>query len=97
MRVELSAQAEHDLLEIALYIAADNPGRALSFVDELEAACDGLAHQASRFPVMVGLEAKSIRRRVYGRYGIFYTVGADRVNILCVLANDMDIALALND
>ena len=35
MRVELSEQAEGDLLDIALYIADDNPDRAFSFVDEL--------------------------------------------------------------
>ena len=39
MKVEFSPVAKDDLLEIALYIAQDNPVRALSFVDELEAQC----------------------------------------------------------
>ena len=37
MKVVFSPAAKDDLLEIALYIAQDNPTRALSFVDELEA------------------------------------------------------------
>ncbi|WP_137150762.1 type II toxin-antitoxin system RelE/ParE family toxin [Devosia sp. FKR38] len=95
MRVELTALAERDLLDIALYIAADNPARALSFVDELQAACEGLASQALRFPVMAGFEASAIRRRVYGRYGIFYTIGVDRVQILRVISAAMDIESVL--
>ncbi|MFN4210208.1 MAG: type II toxin-antitoxin system RelE/ParE family toxin [Devosia sp.] len=39
MRVELTSLAESDLLDIALYIADDNPERAFSFVDELQEAC----------------------------------------------------------
>ena len=37
MKVNFSPAAQTDLLDIALYIAQDNPKRALSFVDELEA------------------------------------------------------------
>ena len=94
MRVELTATAERDLLEIALYIAADNPSRALSFVDELQAACEALASQAMRFPLLAGFEDSAIRRRVYRSYGIFYTVGADRVQVLRVISAAMDIAKA---
>lgn len=39
MNVAFSPAAETDLVDIALYIAQDNPKRALSFVDELEAKC----------------------------------------------------------
>jgi len=35
MRVELSAYVEPDLDEIAAYIAADNPARAVTFIDEI--------------------------------------------------------------
>lgn len=37
MKVIFSPVAKEDLLEIALYIAQDNPTRTLSFVSELEA------------------------------------------------------------
>ena len=36
MSVVFSPAARDDLVEIALFIAEDNPKRALSFVDELE-------------------------------------------------------------
>jgi len=39
MKVSFSPAAQADLLDIALYIAQDNPTRALSFVGELEAKC----------------------------------------------------------
>jgi toxin ParE1/3/4 len=39
MRLEFSHAAQADLVEIALFIARDNPPRALTFVDELEASC----------------------------------------------------------
>ncbi|HZG47402.1 MAG TPA: type II toxin-antitoxin system RelE/ParE family toxin, partial [Allosphingosinicella sp.] len=39
-----SPAAEQDLFDIALHIARDDPSRALSFVDELEATCASLRH-----------------------------------------------------
>ena len=36
MRVTFSVAAKDDLMDIAVYIAQDNPARALTFVDELE-------------------------------------------------------------
>ena len=41
MKVVFSPAAKDDLMEIAIYIAQDNPARALSFVDELEARAWG--------------------------------------------------------
>jgi plasmid stabilization system protein ParE len=43
MRVEFSPAAQFDLIEIASYIARDNPARAYSYVDELEATCQNLS------------------------------------------------------
>ena len=43
MNVRLTAEAEADLERIADTIARDNPPRALTFVQELRAACLGLA------------------------------------------------------
>ena len=97
MRVELSEQAESDLLDIALYIAADSPDRAFSFVDELQQACWGLADQARRYPVLRGFERQAIRRRVHGRYAILYAVGDDRVQVLRILSTAMDLDRALGN
>ena len=40
--VHFSPLAETDLVEIGIYIARDNPKRALSFIDEVEIKCDAL-------------------------------------------------------
>ena len=42
MKVDFSPVAKADLIDIAVYIAQDNPVRAFSFVDELETRCLGL-------------------------------------------------------
>ena len=90
MRVELSALAESDLLDIALYIAEDNPDRAFGFVDELQQACDGLADRPLRFPLLPGFEEKGIRRRVHGRYAIIYAVDPALVRVLRIVSAAMD-------
>ena len=95
MRVELSALAESDLLDIALYIAEDSPDRAFSFVDELQQACDGLADRPLRFPLLPGFEEKGIRRRVHGRYAIVYAVDPAVVRVLRIVSTAMDISRIL--
>ena len=42
MKVSFSPAAQADLLDIAAFIAQDNPPRALTFVDELESKCNAL-------------------------------------------------------
>lgn len=95
MRVELSAAAESDLLDIALYIAEDNPDRAFSFVDELQQACDGLADRPLRFPLLPGFEERGIRRRVHRRYAIVYAVDPALVRVLRIVSAAMDISKIL--
>ncbi|WP_291985104.1 type II toxin-antitoxin system RelE/ParE family toxin [Candidatus Accumulibacter sp. ACC007] len=46
MRLEFSPESPLDLLDIAAFIAQDNPARAKSFVDELEADCGRLITQS---------------------------------------------------
>ena len=41
-QLEYSPEATADLADIGAYIARDDPRRARSFVDELEARCAGL-------------------------------------------------------
>ena len=96
MRVELSELAGNDLLDIALYIAEDNPDRAFCFVDELEQACDGLADRPLRFPLLPSFEEKGIRRRVHGRYAILYTVDG-LVRVLRIVSTAMDVGRLLSD
>ena len=92
MIVVLAAAAATDLEEIADYIARDNPARAASFVAELIERCDRLAATPLGFPLVPRYRDRGIRRRVHGRYLIFYRVERDRIVVLYVLdgARDYD-------
>jgi toxin ParE1/3/4 len=95
MKIELSGLAESALLDIGLYIAADNPDRAFSYVEELQEACRGLADRPLRFPILPGFEEQKIHRRVYGRHGNIYVVNEQRMVVLRILSTEMDIDRAL--
>jgi toxin ParE1/3/4 len=67
----LSAEAEADLEEIGDYIARENPVRAVSFIDEIEATCQKLAEQ----PLMGRSRDElrpSLRSFPHGAYLVFY-------------------------
>jgi len=90
MQLEFSPAAEEDLVEIASFIARDNPKRAMSFVDELEGACIKLLDYpnsgAMRGDLRVGL-----RSRPHGSYVIFYSVLANAIRIERILHGARDI------
>jgi plasmid stabilization system protein ParE len=88
MRVEITAEAESDL--IARYIAKDDPRAAAKFVRELRSACEGLSTFAKRFPVVPRYESLGIRRRACGSYLIFYRIEAKRVVVIHVLHGARD-------
>lgn len=81
--VLLTPEAELDLEEIADYIAADNPRRAVSFVDELRDRCQEIATaplaHAERHELGPG-----IRSCLHGRYLIFFTFDPDDRIVLIV-------------
>lgn len=95
MIVELTSAAEADLETISDYIAQDNPVRALSFIQELSRSCRELADMAEAWPIIPRYEHHGIRRRVHGRYLIFYRVEPDRIVVLHVLNGAMDIEAIL--
>tara|TARA_R110002020_G_scaffold6143_6_gene25701 strand:- start:1933 stop:2226 length:294 start_codon:yes stop_codon:yes gene_type:complete len=97
MRVIFSAASRKDLLAIAVFIAADNPARARSFVNELRVACAGLAEQADRFAVIPGYEAKGYRRRPHGHYSIIYFADQDTVRIFRVVHSARNLGQVLGD
>jgi plasmid stabilization system protein ParE len=88
MIVEFTAAAEADLESIGDYIARDNPVRGLSFVREL-------ADMPEAWPVVPRFEHHGIRRRVHGRYLIFYRIGADRITVLHILNGAMNVEAIL--
>lgn len=95
MKVDITSAAETGLEAIADYIARDNPVRALSLVRELYERCIDLADMPQARPVVPRYEHHQIRRRVHGRYLIFYCVGKNRITILHVLNGAMDVEALL--
>lgn len=95
MIVELTAAAEADLEAIGDYIAQDNPVRALSFVRELSRSCLELADMPEAWPIIPRYEHHSVRRRLHGRYLIFYRVAEGRIVVLHVLNGAMDVEAIL--
>lgn len=95
MIVEITAAAEADLEAIAAYIARDNPVRAMSFVGELYQRCLDIAEMPLAWPVVPRYERHGIRRRVHGRYLIFYRIRLDRITVVHILNGAMDVEAIL--
>lgn len=95
MKVLITAEAEADLESIGDYIARVNPARALSFVHELYDLCLDIAEMPQAWPVVPRYEHHGIRRRVYGRYLIFYRAGADQITVLHILNGAMEVETIL--
>jgi plasmid stabilization system protein ParE len=81
MRIRFARRAEKDLLEIAQWIATDNPARALSFTKELREKCRSLAVRPARFPVVRLVRDEEVRKLSYRGYLILYVIRADAVGI----------------
>lgn len=82
--------AREDLDAIALYIAEDNPERALSFVAELEARAALAAERPNSFPARDEL-APGLRSILHGRYVLFFRELDDEVRIERVLHGAQDL------
>lgn len=61
-----------DLEAIGDFIAADDPARAISFVDELVSVCADIAERPRGFQRRDDL-ADGLRQAVHGRYLILFT------------------------
>ncbi|MBL0352103.1 MAG: type II toxin-antitoxin system RelE/ParE family toxin [Verrucomicrobia bacterium] len=84
MRLVFSTESQSDLLEIAAFIARDNPARARSFVDELEADCARLVDHPGIGAPRPDLR-EGLRMLTHGRYLIFYRAEPNVVRIERVL------------
>ena len=80
MRVVNSPAADADLMEIAAYIAQDNPTRARSFVIELRARSRQLGEAPAIGRARPDL-GTGIRVVPHGNYLIFYSMHDDIVRI----------------
>jgi toxin ParE1/3/4 len=80
----LRPKAVQDLEIIADHIAADNPARAVSFIDEMLALCDSIAEAPRRFQRRDDL-MKGLRQAVHGHYLILFTADKESVIVERVL------------
>lgn len=83
-RCVFAAAAETDLTEIALFIAADSPRRALSFVAEIRERCRIIAEQPAACRLREEYGA-GVRVAVHGRYLIVYAEREEEVVIERIL------------
>ena len=95
MRVVITAAAKADLLAIRRYIEADNPNRAVSFVEELLDRCLALADTPRAYPLVPRYERFGIRRCVHGNYLIFYRLQPEQIEVIHVLQGARDIEALL--
>lgn len=90
MKVKLTAQAQTDLDEVAAWIGADNPARAVTFAEEHWTRCRSLASRPQRFPLVCSLGRRRIRKFSYRGYLIFYFVLDDRVEVARIVHGSRD-------
>ena len=76
------------------FIARDDPDRALSFVDELEASCSTLTDYPSLGRKRPEL-GPDLRSKPHGSYVIFYSVSGPVVRIERILHGSRDLDQAL--
>jgi plasmid stabilization system protein ParE len=95
MRVVITAAAKADLLAIRRIIEADNPTRALSFVEELLDRCLALADTPRAYPLVPRYERFGIRRCVHGNDLIFYRLQPEQIEVIHVLQGARDIEAIL--
>ncbi len=90
MKVRFSGEAETDLERIGDAIAADNPERAITFIQEIRAKCRALADFPLSAPLVPRFEAHGVRRAVHGNYLVFYRLADDCIDIIHVLHGAMN-------
>lgn len=90
MIVVVTDEAAAELEQTADRIAEASPLRAITFVQELREACDGLGDMSERFPLVPRYEHTGIRRRVHGSYLIFYRIGVETIDVIHALHGAMD-------
>ncbi len=81
-RVLLTARARADLIEIASYIAEDNPAAADRLVDRLTAKCRLLAEQPGIGHVHREVAREGLLCSRMGAYLIFYRVIRDGIQVV---------------
>jgi toxin ParE1/3/4 len=95
MIVRFTREADTDLETMGDYIARDDWQRAVTFVEELRAACADLATSSALYPLVARHSSRGLRRRPYGRYLIFFRTVAGEVRIIRILHGARDYGVIL--
>ncbi len=82
--------ARTDLVDVADFIALDNPERAMSFLAEIEAKMRQVSARPESFPVRDDV-FQGMRAARHGRYLIFFLIGAEEVQVVRVLHGARDL------
>lgn len=90
MKLRISGAARRDLDAIGVYIAKDNPVRAIGFVAELSATIRTAAERPMSFPARddLGLGVRSASHRPYL---ILFRIAGDCVEIVKVIHGARDL------
>ena len=89
-RLVILPAARADLMEIGDFIAQDNPGRALSFLAEIEARMRQAAERPESFPARDDVR-EGLRSARHGRYLIFFLDAGAEVQVVRVLHSARDL------
>ena len=89
-RLVILPAARADLIEIGEFIAPDNPGRALSFLAEIEARMHQAAERPESFPARDDVR-EGLRSARHGRYLIFFLDAGAEVQVVRVLHGARDL------
>jgi toxin ParE1/3/4 len=92
-RLVILPAARADLMEIGDFIAQDNPGRALSFLAEIEAKMRQAAERPESFSPRDDVR-EGLRSARHGRYLIFFLDAGTEVQVVRVLHSARDLPRA---
>lgn len=95
MRLVLTAEARSDLVGISDAIARDNPSRAVTFIEEIEAHCSRIVHFSDAHPILEGFGQSGIRKVPHGNYLILLRSTRGRVEVLKVVHGARDLGAVL--
>lgn len=90
LKLEVSPEAEVDLVDIWAYIAADQPSNADKFLDKIQGVAQKLAELPSLGRNRPEL-ADNLKSFSVDRYTLFYCVSKDALILVRVLSSARDI------
>ena len=81
---QLRPKAVADLQTIGDFIAASDPQRAVSFIDQLLDLCTAIAERPYAYQRRDDL-MQGVRQAVHGNYLVFFRIGDDGVVVIRIL------------